>query len=514
MAFLFSSMGNKQNRGQVTTVDSSIISKLSEVGYNLNGTNLTIDQVRAVAQPAQVQLVQGAYVPVYQTSNGTMYVIDERSNIYVVTKAPTEVGGGTLGVGGTNVRPPIVTDPGPINTGGGGNVRPPIGGGGGGGNTNTPLPPTNGGLLGSGKVFTRFEVGDIIPNQESTVTRAMWSNNVGNLITHYTSSAQTATQKRYYYEIFNSASSAGTCVAEAQYSVAYGHKQGSGSADEGGQVNDTPSKAIYGQYRLLCLEPNEERFIIDGVATDHIYVINFNRSRFRERVDEGNLEINLAHLSGSYHLGLGKTVNEHTGSNVLVNSEGKYTRLVDDSKIASATITSAGEVFNIVSGSIEDGVYNSSSPVYFGKLYPRLGVAVLDANKLDTYVDTLTVTGSEIPGDNSFKLYTAISASAAMYTDASGDILGFAARSSEKVKSMHFFVRVKNGEYNFSNNPTFTTGSVGDLAQPTFINDPQVYITTVGLYNSRKELMAVAKMSKPLLKNFTREALIKVKLDF
>ena len=71
-----------------------------------------------------------------------------------------------------------------------------------------------------------------------------------------------------------------------------------------------------------------------------------------------------------------------------------------------------------------------------------------------------------------------------------------------------------NGEYNYSNNPSFITGSLGQLAFSTFINDPQTYVTTVGLYNNRKELLATAKLSQPLLKNFTREALIKVKLDF
>ena len=45
-------------------------------------------------------------------------------------------------------------------------------------------------------------------------------------------------------------------------------------------------------------------------------------------------------------------------------------------------------------------------------------------------------------------------------------------------------------------------------------NDPKVYVTTVGLYNDNNELLAVAKLSKPLLKSFSREAIIKVKLDF
>jgi hypothetical protein len=188
-------------------------------------------------------------------------------------------------------------------------------------------------------------------------------------------------------------------------------------------------------------------------------------------------------------------------------------RLIDDSRVASATVTEAGEVYNMVSGSIEDGVYNSSAPHYYGLMYRRLGIIVLDGGLMDISASFLTVTGSEVAGDNAYKLFTAISG-AALFSDASGDRLGFQGRSAEKVKSTHYFVRVKNAEYNFTNNPSFVTGSEGDLAEPLMIGDPKVYITTVGLYNDNHELIAVAKLSKALQKSFTKEALIKVKLDF
>ena len=84
----------------------------------------------------------------------------------------------------------------------------------------------------------------------------------------------------------------------------------------------------------------------------------------------------------------------------------------------------------------------------------------------------------------------------------------------EKVYTTHYFIRLKNGEYNFSNNPTFTSGSQGQFAHPSMYKDPKVYITTVGMYNDSNELLAIAKLSKPLLKSFTREALIRVKLEF
>ena len=46
------------------------------------------------------------------------------------------------------------------------------------------------------------------------------------------------------------------------------------------------------------------------------------------------------------------------------------------------------------------------------------------------------------------------------------------------------------------------------------INSPKTYITTVGLYNDKNELLAVAKMSQPIAKDPTKEALIRVKLDY
>ena len=123
-----------------------------------------------------------------------------------------------------------------------------------------------------------------------------------------------------------------------------------------------------------------------------------------------------------------------------------------------------------------------------------------------------TVTGSGVQGDNAMKLFKSLSGSNDLTP--AGTNGGIQARSSEQVKSTYYFVRVKNAEYNYSNNPSFVTGSLGELFFNTMIQDPQVYVTTVGLYNNRRELLATAKLSQPLLKNYTREALIKVKLDF
>lgn len=352
-----------------------------------------------------------------------------------------------------------------------------------------------------GRVFTRFNINsDVIDNQKTLVTTGLFSENASSLSSMYTSSLQTTSSKQYYYEVWNG----NDATSEAQYAIAYGNRLGSGSSAQG-TLNDSPSRAVYSQYKLLLLNPGDNTFTFaDGNSSDSIYAINFNRARIKEKLDPGNWQLTLGSLSGSFFAN-----NVHTGSNVkFVGSS--YVSLIDDSaQTLQTNLTTAGRVYNIVSGSVTGGVYNSSSPVYYGLAYPDMGILVLNAAMLDASMSFNTVTGSNIAGDNAWKLYTSISGSTA-----SNVTREFQARNEETITSAHYFVRVKNAEYNFSNNPTFTTGTVGELAQPTFIGDPKTYITTIGLYNDRQELLAVAKLSQPVQKSFAKEALIKCKLDY
>jgi hypothetical protein len=106
-------------------------------------------------------------------------------------------------------------------------------------------------------------------------------------------------------------------------------------------------------------------------------------------------------------------------------------------------------------------------------------------------------------GFNNRRLFTSISGAAS-----------FTANSQETLTSDYVFVRARNSEFNYSENPSFISGSTGEVIYNQFINAPQVYLTTIGMYNDSNELVAVAKMSRPLLKDFTKEALVRVKLDF
>ena len=89
----------------------------------------------------------------------------------------------------------------------------------------------------------------------------------------------------------------------------------------------------------------------------------------------------------------------------------------------------------------------------------------------------------------------------------------FKLNSQETLTSDFVFVRVRNTDFNYSTNPSMISGS-GEFVHSSLINNPQTFITTVGLYNDANELLSVAKLSKPLVKDFTKEALVRVKLDF
>jgi hypothetical protein len=359
-------------------------------------------------------------------------------------------------------------------------------------------------LARNGRTYTKFDpVNDIIGNQTETVTAGLWSDNIASLTSFFTASGQTTAQRRYYIDVYQQSPS--TDGAAVQFSLAFGHALGSGS-DSQGQLNDSPSRAVYSQYKQLLLSPGDSRFTTAGSgSTDYIYVVNFKRNRLKERLDAGNFELAMQQVAS-------RAVNA-TGS-VVLHATSSVVTLIDDSSISSATIGDSGKVYNIVSGSINGGVYNSAAPVYYGLAYPDYGTLILDGKMLDGRLGFATNVSSSVEGNNHFVLYHSISGSALFTNPSTSDPYGFQARNSEKVTSTHYFVRIKNAEYNFSNNPSYVTGSVGQIAQSTFIGDPKTYITTVGLYNDRQELLAVAKLSRPLLKSFQREALIRVKLDF
>jgi hypothetical protein len=176
----------------------------------------------------------------------------------------------------------------------------------------------------------------------------------------------------------------------------------------------------------------------------------------------------------------------------------------------------AGRVFNLISGSA--GIKNTSvntdgwslNSGSYGWLLPDIGTIMLNPLALSGSlaaggVGLNVLRNSNTNDNNPARLFRAISGSTAAT---------FTLNSQETITSDFVFIRPRSSEFNYSENPSYISGSTGEVIYQDFINNPQTYITTVGLYNDTNDLLAVAKLSRPLKKDFTKEALVRVKLDF
>ncbi len=323
-------------------------------------------------------------------------------------------------------------------------------------------------------IFTNLnQADDVVTNVPNRVTYGMWSSGAGSLTTFFTSSEQSAsfsTVGKYYHDI-RSGSESGS--AQVEFSIAYGHYANSGSDSTD---RDKAYESVYSQYRNLLLDSKNEKFTLeDGKTLDHIYVINFSRTNLKEKLDAGNWEL---HLSTSLHL-------------------------IDDSGDSEDTkLSSLGEVFNVVSGTIDGGTVGTQ---YYGLAYADYGIIVLDPGALEESASLGVASGSS---------NTAYDPNVKEFYDAIVTGGNFTARSEELISSAHYFIRVKNKHYNYSSNPTFYSASDGTLLYDDFATNPRTFITTIGLYNNDGDLLAVAKTSQPIEKSFSNEALMKVRLDF
>ena len=86
--------------------------------------------------------------------------------------------------------------------------------------------------------------------------------------------------------------------------------------------------------------------------------------------------------------------------------------------------------------------------------------------------------------------------------------------NTTELNSTIYFCRANTQDYNYSANPTYLTASKIRVKDNNPKAQPVSYITTVGLYSSTNELLAVAKLSEPLKKSPSNEITLRVRLDY
>jgi hypothetical protein len=334
--------------------------------------------------------------------------------------------------------------------------------------------------------FKRLETDDFVISADS-ITGVCWDKGVTTLTSFFTSSVQAAASSGDYYLNIQDGPDSSTSES-VQFAIAYGNKIGSGSIPyNSGVTGKSPSSTIYGQYRTMILEDENTDFAFGDYTGTEFFAISVDRARFKESLFPGSLNL---HLSAS---------------------EGEVV-LTDNSKdVITNTFVGSNRVYQIVSGSngsAYSGTGYTPNSGSYGWFLPDTGLILLNAMALSGSAAAggigLSVTRTNANNlTNNQNLYNALVEGA-----------NFQLNSQETITSDFVFIRPRSSEFNYSENPSFISGSTGEVIYNDFINNPQTYVTTVGLYNDTNDLLAVAKLSKPLIKDFTKESLIRVKLDF
>ena len=342
--------------------------------------------------------------------------------------------------------------------------------------------------------FSRYNSDDTVVSSE-TVVAPLWSGDATALTSSnfFTSSLQeNGLNGLSYLNVYQSPTF--VSGSDVQFAIAYANISGSGSAPFNALVpQNSPTRDIYGQYRNLIYGDENASFTFGGsnFVVGDFYVINIARARYKEGLQPGTLNLTLT--SGSSTIQLTDNSNESNDTNFI----------------------GSNEYFTIVSGS--NGMSYNGSDVQtpsgsYGLFFPGISTIILNARALalpfgnggiglaaDQTTSTSYVANYSTNNSNLFRSILA-----------GGN---FSLQSSEVVSSRWFFTRVKNQEFNYTTNPSIIDVN-GNIIFDTLINNPQTFPTTVGLYNDNNELLAVAKLSAPKPKDFTKELMLRIKLSF
>jgi len=346
--------------------------------------------------------------------------------------------------------------------------------------------------------FNRLDPQDFVVSADS-VSSTVWTGNQPTLKTFYTSSAQSIQSGEYYLNVLNTGSEQPN--SQIQFALVYADQTGGGAASYNSTVNNySPSTTMYGSYRTLVLEDENSEFVFGDVSSSYFYAISVDRARYKETLFPGSLNLK---LSSSVAGASDPLILTDNSQDVTVP---QYFGTMRAYQVISG---SDGTAYNKTSGINGNNTGYTQQSGSYGLFLPDISTIILNGSALDINSNQGINLGTNrtinFDANNSQDLFLHMSGSG-------GSSFGLGCQ--ETITSDYVFVRARSSEINYSENPSFISGSTGEVIYSYFINNPTVFPTTVGLYNDNNDLLAVAKLSKPIQKDFTKEALIRVKLDF
>ena len=257
-----------------------------------------------------------------------------------------------------------------------------------------------------------------------------------------------------------------------------------------------------------------------GSKYNCLIFMNFARLLGKDEIKKGSFELQLGTVethsdtAGDMNTNLLTIKDEGAANDYKVNSP------AGDYGILKIT----GDSTNAGGGPSTDGDYD----VKCGLIYYQAGVVALTPDLLMGFDNAAyekgKITNAGATGGADAEMNGAAQNILALLNDNAKtmDDVGLAFRqriekvcfnNTTELNSTIYFCRVSHNDFNYSSNPTYLEDSKVRVKNRK--NDaPISYITTVGLYSSDNELLAVAKLSEPLRKDPTNDMTLRVRLDY
>lgn len=309
--------------------------------------------------------------------------------------------------------------------------------------------------------------------------------------------------------------SVGFQVDKRVFDITFGRSSEATSSDSGFL---TPEHSIYNQFAKVLLghdsDGNIKKFNLGdnettGTILHNAYFINFSRSQFKDKISQETFKLTF-NVSGAVNIDL--LDSGSTGVDTATCNAGTYGKLFVSSSSGTFITASVNDVQGLVF--YEAGIA-VVSPYIFSKYSASSGAPTdTDLSQNSFGILTGNTTGSLSGSGNTIeKLILSGTISDNAY-GLSTHLLTASYHSTTELNSTIYFCRAYNHEFNYSSNPTFLSASeiVVKGGDPEELS--KTYITSVGLYSDDNQLLAVAKLSEPIMKNELNELIARVRIDF
>tara|TARA_R100000808_G_scaffold22703_1_gene49572 strand:+ start:879 stop:1982 length:1104 start_codon:yes stop_codon:yes gene_type:complete len=245
----------------------------------------------------------------------------------------------------------------------------------------------------------------------------------------------------------------------------------------------------------LVLDASAANLMKDG------YFLSFSRLLTKDQIKKGSVNLKIG--TGSWADPFAST-----GGSILTLQD------VSASSADSGIQDTVGGQYGLLYEANGDGTYGKGAGAgVYGLVFYQAGIVVVTGSIFSSSAQFFSKSHSDGGGYYEFA-DSFVSQSISGNCDALRHRLyNLSFNNTTEINSTIYFCRVPHNKYNYSSNPTYTSGSKIQVKNVASDN-PVSYITTIGLYSSNNELLATAKLSEPLRKDPTNDITLRVRLDY